>query len=95
MHLINQDWVIRFICGFIIGWCSFGAIALFGFMCCQYRDHKITDPYVNLRLFLGFESPFMSFCVMVIYLFQILAWPLLFKEKYNYEHRIGLGYPLK
>ncbi len=94
MHIINHDWIIRFIFGFIIGWISVGTIALVGFMRCQYRDRKIMDPQTDPWLFFGIENSFTFMVVAVIYLFGILGWPILLKEKYNYEHGIGSEYSL-
>lgn len=94
MQFINQDWIIEFFFGFIIVWISAGTIALFGFMRCQYRDRKIVDPQTDPWLFFGIENSFMFFSVVVICLFGILGWPILFREKYNYEHGIEPEYSL-
>lgn len=94
MHLIDQDWIIKIILGFILAWVSVGTVALFAFLRCQYCDRKVIDPRTDPWLFFGVESPFMFFIVAVIGLFGILAWPLLIKEKRNYELGIHPDYSL-
>jgi hypothetical protein len=48
------------------------------------------DPW----LFFGIDSSFMLFAVAVLCVFQVIAWPSLFKDKSEYERVVypGTGY---
>lgn len=94
MHFINQDWIIKFIFGLVIAWVGFGAIALFAFMRCQYCDRKITDSRITPWSFFGIENFWIFFFLVLVGLSLIVAWPILIKEKRNYELGIPPDYSL-